>query len=80
MSGTLGHYHLPPHPEKVRIYNKHVKMSAEPIDFSICKTSLGEGGLCITTLAENLLMLIYITYCFKVKANPASKVIKVNPS
>lgn len=55
-------------------------MSAEPIDFSICKTSLGEGGLCITTLAENFLMLIYITYCFKVKANPASKVIKVNPS
>lgn len=42
ISGNLENYLLPPHLEKVRIYNKYVKMNAKPINFSICIRSLGE--------------------------------------
>ena len=57
-------------------------MDAEPIDFSICITSLGEGGLFITASAENFLLLCLFSLClftcyFKVKVSPTSKVIKV---
>lgn len=62
ISDTLRNYHLPPHPEKARIYNKHVKMNAEPIDFSIRITSLGEGGRFITARVANFLLLIYMLF------------------
>ena len=37
-------------------------MNAKPIDFSICITSEGEGGLFITTWAENFLLLIFMQF------------------
>ena len=60
ISGTSGNDCLPPQPEKVRLYTKHVKINAAPIGFSICSGSQGEGGLFITTRAEYFLLPLYM--------------------